>query len=328
MSRQNIAVGAAANDGTGDTLRAAGNKINSNFVEIYQKLGGDSNTLSGQLSVAADGLVFEGTTTDSNETVLKVRDPDSDHEIFLPNASGEVVLDSNAQTLKNKVLMRTRAYLLELDDASRDHQYVLSVSELTNDRIVTFPVLDSDDFFVMRDATQTLTNKTFDSATLNDATLAGQLQDINGANLIKVTATASSVNDFGLVNAATGDAPQITTEGTDTNVSLSIQPKGTGSVINKKVAITSNTQTAGGAISTTAGYVIFNSGSALAATLADGTQTGEMKVLTNKGAGIATITPANFGPGSTVALDQNDGVTLIWDAANWQIVGEYGATIA
>lgn len=53
-----------------------------------------------------------------------------------------------------------------------------------------------------------------------------------------------------------------------------------------------------------------------------------MKVLTNKGAGIATITPANFGPGSTVALDQNDGVTLIWDAANWQIVGQYGATVA
>lgn len=328
MSRQNIAVGAAANDGTGDTLRAAGNKINANFVEIYQKLGGDSNTLSGQLSVAADGLIFEGTTTDSNETVLKVRDPDSDHEIFLPNASGEVVLDSNSQTLKNKILESTRANGLEFDDASRDHQYIMASGELTDDRTISLPVLDSDDTFVFRDATQTLTNKTLDSATLNDATLAGQLQDINGANLIKVTATASSVNDFGIVNAATGDAPQITTEGTDTNVSLSIQPKGTGSVINKKVAITSNTQTSGGAISASAGYVIFNSGSAIAATLADGTETGEMKVLTNKGAGIATITPANFGPGSTVALDQNDGVTLIWDAANWQIVGEYGATVA
>lgn len=328
MSRQNIAVGAAANDGTGDTLRAAGNKINANFVEIYQKLGGDSDTLSGQLSVAADGLLFEGTTTDSNETILKVRDPDSDRTIFLPNASGEVVLDSNSQTLKNKVLEATRANALQFDDASRDHQYIMSSGELTADRTISLPVLTTNDTFVFRDATQTLSNKTLDSATLNDATLAGQLQDINGSNLIQVTATASSVNDLGIANAATGSAPQITTKGSDTNVSLSIQPKGTGSVINKKVAISSNTQTAGGAVSTTAGYIIFNSGSAVAATLANGTETGEMKVLTNKGAGIATITIPAFGPGSTVALDQNDGVTLIWDAAKWQIVGEFGATVA
>lgn len=33
--RQNIEVGASANDGTGDSLRAAGIKINANFVELY-----------------------------------------------------------------------------------------------------------------------------------------------------------------------------------------------------------------------------------------------------------------------------------------------------
>ena len=46
MTRQNISVGTSANDGTGDTLRSAGNKINENFVEIYNFLGteGDSST--------------------------------------------------------------------------------------------------------------------------------------------------------------------------------------------------------------------------------------------------------------------------------------------
>ena len=34
MTRQNISIGSAANDGTGDTLRQAGTKINANFVEI------------------------------------------------------------------------------------------------------------------------------------------------------------------------------------------------------------------------------------------------------------------------------------------------------
>ena len=35
MTRQNISIGSAANDGTGDTLRSAGTKINNNFREIY-----------------------------------------------------------------------------------------------------------------------------------------------------------------------------------------------------------------------------------------------------------------------------------------------------
>lgn len=35
MSKQTINLGSTANDGTGDTLRTAGQKINSNFTEVY-----------------------------------------------------------------------------------------------------------------------------------------------------------------------------------------------------------------------------------------------------------------------------------------------------
>ena len=35
MAQQLINIGTAANDGTGDSLRAAGGKINSNFTELY-----------------------------------------------------------------------------------------------------------------------------------------------------------------------------------------------------------------------------------------------------------------------------------------------------
>ena len=44
MARVAINTGAAANDGTGDTLRAAGGIINSNFLEIYTHLGAGSTT--------------------------------------------------------------------------------------------------------------------------------------------------------------------------------------------------------------------------------------------------------------------------------------------
>jgi hypothetical protein len=35
MAQQIIDIGISANDGNGDTLRAAGSKINDNFAELY-----------------------------------------------------------------------------------------------------------------------------------------------------------------------------------------------------------------------------------------------------------------------------------------------------
>ena len=42
MARQIINTGSAANDGTGDTLRNTGSKINANFSELYGLVGGGS----------------------------------------------------------------------------------------------------------------------------------------------------------------------------------------------------------------------------------------------------------------------------------------------
>jgi len=44
MARLGINTGAAANDGTGDTLRVAAGKINDNFLEVYSYLGAGSTT--------------------------------------------------------------------------------------------------------------------------------------------------------------------------------------------------------------------------------------------------------------------------------------------
>ena len=54
----------------------------------------------------------------------------------------------------------------EIQDTSADHQYVLAVSELTADRIVTLPLLTGADEFVFKDFAQTLTNKTLTSPVL------------------------------------------------------------------------------------------------------------------------------------------------------------------
>src|SRR6056300_1950553 len=50
MARQNINIGSSANDGTGDPLRTAFDKINDNFIELYGT-DNDINTLDANLDV-------------------------------------------------------------------------------------------------------------------------------------------------------------------------------------------------------------------------------------------------------------------------------------
>ena len=54
--------------------------------------------------VGDTGITFEGATSDIYETFLAVTDPTADRTITLPDATGNVVLDTLTQTLTNKTL--------------------------------------------------------------------------------------------------------------------------------------------------------------------------------------------------------------------------------
>jgi hypothetical protein len=60
--------------------------------------------------------------------------------------------------------------------------------------------------------------------------IVGDVIDTNGNELLKVTATASAVNEVTLANAATGGAPTLTASGGDTNIGMKLVGKGTGEV--------------------------------------------------------------------------------------------------
>ena len=71
MAIQIIGIGTVADDGTGDSLRVAGDKINDNFNEIYTTLGDGSTLNTGVTAVnnataneldAEANLTFDGTT--------------------------------------------------------------------------------------------------------------------------------------------------------------------------------------------------------------------------------------------------------------------------
>ena len=73
MARQELAVGTNANDGTGDTLRAAMIKVNEMFTEVYNSPGISADTISisgNDISAVRsnDDLVFTPSGTGSVRT--------------------------------------------------------------------------------------------------------------------------------------------------------------------------------------------------------------------------------------------------------------------
>jgi hypothetical protein len=64
MAKQSVNIGSVANDGTGDTLRAAYDKLNDNDTEIYSLLGNGTT-----LSITGDVSVSSGAVTIANDAV-------------------------------------------------------------------------------------------------------------------------------------------------------------------------------------------------------------------------------------------------------------------
>lgn len=79
------------------------------------------------------------------------------------------------------------------------------------------------------DGTQTLTNKTLTNPRIN------QIRDTNGNVVIDVGAIASTANYLSIYGAAAGGAVSLSAAGSDTDISLSLRPKGAG-VIDIRVA--------------------------------------------------------------------------------------------
>jgi hypothetical protein len=77
--------------------------------------------------------------------------------------------------------------------------------------------------------TQTLTNKTLTSPTITDP-IINKINDSNGNEEIIFTSTTSAVNELTIANAATGNNPNITASGSDTNIGINLTPKGIGEI--------------------------------------------------------------------------------------------------
>ena len=147
-------------------------------------------------------MTFEGATDDSFETVLSMTDPTADRTYTFPDNTGDVVLDTDTQTLTNKTLtsptinggtfsgtftgtmdisgsVLSGASPLVFEGASADaHETTLAFVDPTSDRVVSLP--NATDTLVGKATTDTLTNKSFDLGGTGNS-FTGTLSEFNTA---------------------------------------------------------------------------------------------------------------------------------------------------
>lgn len=146
------------------------------------------------------------------------------------------------------------------------------------------------------DATQTLTNKTLTTPTITTPTV----KDATGANFLTFSPATTPVNHLMVGNREAGNAPYISAVGNDTNIDLSLVPKGTG-----RVRIQNGLQSggAGGTLSlpTTADTLV---GRATIDTLTNKTISGASNTVTNL--------PASATPDAARMVNTLIGVSNQW----------------
>ena len=90
---------------------------------------------------------------------------------------------------------------------------------------IEIPAVTANDSFMLVSSEQTFTNKTLASPKITTG-----LYDGSGNEWLLLTATGSAVNELTLANATTGNPPVLSATGGDTNIGITLTPKGSGVV--------------------------------------------------------------------------------------------------
>lgn len=175
-----------------------------------------TNTISGTLAefntaLSDDNFVsLTGAETLTNKTLTSpvISSISNTGTLTLPTSTDTLVGRATTDTLTNKSISLT--------------------TNTISGTLAEFNTALSDGDFATIAGTETLTNKTLTAAKIANG---GFIADANGNEQLIFNTTASAVNELTLTNAATGNRPIISATGNDTNIGISIAPKGTGTIL-------------------------------------------------------------------------------------------------
>ena len=202
MANQVLGLGGNANDGTGDTLRAAADKINDNFLEIYTLIG-DTSSLSSGISATASVVtltaptitgVVGGTQTSATITTLATTTVNGTtlNGGTLALAAGSITDSSGAISFGNENLTTTGTITGALATAAQTA--ITSVGTLT--------ALQVDNININGNAISSTAG-----TDLTIAPLSGQQIVLDGTIIIDagVVTGATSITSTAFVGDITGD---------------------------------------------------------------------------------------------------------------------------
>ncbi len=133
--------------------------------------------------------------------------------------------------------------------------------------------------------------------------------DANGNELIKYVATASAVNEITFTNAATGGSPTIAPTGDDTNIDLTINAKGSGTVVISSLAGSATTLVPG--TNSAAGRIrVYEQ-------TTNGTSYIELAAPASLSANRAFILPSADGSANTFLQTNGSGTLAFADISAW-----------
>ena len=122
MAKQTIGLGSTANDNTGDTLRAGGDKVNDNFSEIYTALGNGSNLTVTLANPAVNQVLrYNGTTFIPSDYTQLTSALDVNSNSIISSSNGNISIAPNGTgnvTISNGSI--TNTCLLYTSPSPRD----------------------------------------------------------------------------------------------------------------------------------------------------------------------------------------------------------------
>ena len=344
MAYQALGLGSSANDGTGDDLRTGGDKINDNFVEIYTKLGNGSALSSLTFPTSTDTIVGRATTdtlTNKTLTTPTIASITNGGTVTIPSGADTLVARTSTDTLTNKTL--TSAVLTTpriadagfIADANGAEQIIFQTTasavneiEITNAATggaasagtSTAPIIGASgetnvDLALLPKGTGHVAVRSTGGTNNQGAIRLNCENNTHGQTLMSQPHSASDSGFFMLPKDG-GSA-----RATPNPLLSGAKTVGTTEAVNSATALSLNTMIS----------ELTTAGSGLAMTLANGV-VGQVKIITMvvDGGGTATLTPATFANGTTIAFDAiNETVMLVYaNTIGWVVVSNSGATVA
>ena len=218
MAYQSIGLGAAADDGTGDSLRIGADKVNDNFVELYTLLGTGTALTSGisanatvvTLTAPTINGTIGGTQTSATITTLATTTVNGTtlNAGTMAVAAGSITDSSGAISFGNENLTTTgtlaagditvgniistgTSIVLE-GSTSNANETTLTVTDPTGDRTITFP--DASGTVLTTGDSNTVTGTIIAADTVAEANMA---DDAIGSDQLKTLSTLLIKNSGG-----------------------------------------------------------------------------------------------------------------------------------